>query len=331
MYNSPMGEHISGHLQLDAHAQTKKEKPTSGPLSWIVIANRLPTTSIPIEDDITGQVVEWNYSASGGGLVTGLSRIDGVYVGFNGTTRRKQDTQENENFAEASRTNRGKIYRLLQIPMSTEALEGYYEHFCQGLWEIWHRLKKPFIPSENDRDFYEKVDKTFAKGALTVVEPENIQNTVAFSHDYHQALTNATIKEAQPDLTTVHFTHTYFPSVKDFSVLRHKDRSLIVGGMLRGNDILGFQTDECLANFVENVVHLFPSARVTSENGKPRQVHYKGRDILLGAYPISIDAKAFEENGQKPEVIARAEAIRAEHMDGTRSNAYGRCWTTRPN
>jgi trehalose 6-phosphate synthase len=120
-------------------------------------------------------------------------------------------------------------------------------------------------------------------------------------HDYQLQLVPAMLRRARPDLKIGFFLHISFPPQELFMQLPW--RRQIVEGIL-GADVVGFQVPIAARNF--SVL----ARRLTKAQGRTSPLSYEGRDVRVGAYPISVDAKKYEEIGQRPETLRRAEEIR---------------------
>src|SRR5207237_5709214 len=81
-------------------------------------------------------------------------------------------------------------------------------------------------------------------------------------------------------------------------------RSQLLEGLL-GADLVGFQTYAGAQNFSR-------AARAfTRADGTDTQLDFEGRRILVRSFPISIDARWFEEAGASEETLEGAREIRS--------------------
>src|SRR3712207_1794533 len=132
------------------------------------------------------------------------------------------------------------------------------------------------------------------------------EGAIVWVHDYQLQLVPAMLRQRRPDLTIGFFLHIPFPPYELFTQLPW--RSAIVEGLL-GADLVGFQRPNAAANFVQLArrLHDLPARGST--------VEYDGRTVTARAFPISIDAAAFDQLASSPEVLARAKEIRSELGD----------------
>src|SRR5207249_3903254 len=82
-------------------------------------------------------------------------------------------------------------------------------------------------------------------------------------------------------------------------------RADLLAGLL-GADLIGFQTDDDVRNFLDCVVH-FLDLRVTTT---PPQVCLPSRAVRVVALPVGIDARRFAEQATDPGVRQHAARLR---------------------
>jgi trehalose 6-phosphate synthase len=252
----------------------------------VVVANRLPVDQVTDPDGTT------RWQRSPGGLVTALEPFvagrGGAWVGWSGSAGDAPEPFES-----------GGI-QLVPVPLSEEEVDRYYEGFSNAsLWPLYHDVvEKP----EYHRawwDAYVQVNKRFAERAAEVAA----EGAIVWVHDYQLQLVPALLRQRRPDLTIGFFLHIPFPPYELFTQLPW--RSAIIEGLL-GADLIGFQQPSAASNFVTLArrLHDLPT--------KGNTVSYDQRTVTAKAFPISIDARAFDELASSPEVLARAAEIREE-------------------
>jgi trehalose 6-phosphate synthase len=252
----------------------------------VVVANRLPVDQVTDADGTT------RWQRSPGGLVTALEPFvagrGGAWVGWSGAAGEAPEPFES-----------GGMH-LVPVPLTEEEVDRYYEGFSNAsLWPLYHDVvEKP----EYHRawwDTYVQVNKRFADRAAEVAA----EGAIVWVHDYQLQLVPALLRQQRPDLTIGFFLHIPFPPYELFTQLPW--RSAIVEGLL-GADLIGFQMPSAASNFVTLArrLHDLPT--------KGSSIQYEGRTVTAKAFPISIDAAAFDELASSAEVLARAAEIRAE-------------------
>ncbi|MEZ5091232.1 trehalose-6-phosphate synthase [Nocardioides sp.] len=263
--------------------------PTTADL--VVVANRLPVDRIVETDGSIG----WRRSP--GGLVTALEPVmrahDGAWIGWPGGT----DEESPEPFVEDGMT-------LVPISLSAEEVEDFYEGFANGtLWPLYHDLvAKPEFHREW-WDAYVAVNERFARRAAEVAA----EGAAVWVQDYQLQLVPQMLRELRPDLRIGFYLHIPFPPAELFQQLPW--RRQILEGLL-GADLIGFQLGGGAANFVRLV-----RQRVGHKTHRDTVHLPDGRVVRAAPFPISIDARGFEELARTPAVEARAREIRTQLGD----------------
>jgi trehalose 6-phosphate synthase len=252
----------------------------------VVVANRLPVDQVTDPDGST------RWQRSPGGLVTALEPFvagrGGAWVGWSGSAGEAPEPFESGGMS------------LIPVPLSEEEVDRYYEGMSNAsLWPLYHDVVEKPEYHRTWWDTYVQVNKRFTERAAEVAA----EGAIVWVHDYQLQLVPAMLRQQRPDLTIGFFLHIPFPPYELFTQLPW--RSAIVEGLL-GADLVGFQRPAAAANFVQLArrLHDLPARGSTIE--------YDGRTVTARAFPISIDVKAFEELANRPDVVKRAEEIRAE-------------------
>ncbi len=257
----------------------------------VVVANRLPVDRVVEPDGSIG----WRRSP--GGLVTALEPVmrshDGAWIGWPGGT----DEIAPEPFVEDG-------MMLVPISLSEQEVEEFYEGFSNGtLWPLYHDLvAKP----EFHREWWEAyvaINERFARRAAEVAA----ENAAVWVQDYQLQLVPQMLRELRPDLRIGFYLHIPFPPTELFQQLPW--RRQILEGLL-GSDLIGFQLGGGAANFVRLV-----RQRVGHKTHRDTVHLPDGRVVRAAPFPISIDARGFEELARSAPVEARAREIRAQLGD----------------
>jgi trehalose 6-phosphate synthase len=250
----------------------------------VVVANRLP-----VRAEITKAGTQW--VSSPGGLVAAvaptLSRIKNAsWVGWSGLA----------NGAETPFEHNG--VRLVPVRLQQQEIERFYEGFSNGcLWPLYHdSIEAPGF-HRIWWDSYVNVNRKFADAAAEVAAP----GATVWVHDYQLQLVPRMLRELRPDLRIGFFLHIPFPARELF--LRIPWRRQIVEGML-GADVIGFQTSVTSHNF------RYVAPRVCRATSSGKMLNHEGRSILVGTFPIGIDADLNAEVAKSPETASRVEEYR---------------------
>jgi len=257
----------------------------------LIVANRLPVT---VEDGPDGPRLE----PSAGGLASALRDVHTVgetlWLGWPGELPRGRKARQliAERLGELG---------AIPVQLTRDEVARYYDGFSNGvLWPLFHYLlDKVRLDAEREWEVYRAVNRRFADEVVRCHRPGDL----IWIHDYQLALAPAMIREQLPEARIGFFLHIPFPAPEIFRILPW--RSAILEGML-GADLIGFHVAEYRDNF---------AAAVTQVLGLPADddsVALGSRVARLGIHPVGIDAERFDALTDRPDVVARAEAIRAD-------------------
>lgn len=260
-----------------------------GKAEFVVVANRLP---VDLEQGPDGSD---SWKRSPGGLVTALEPIlrsrRGAWVGWPGLADAQADPFEDDGL------------ELHPVDLTADDVENYYEGFSNDtLWPLYHDVVVPPSYHRHWWQAYVRVNQRFAEAVDTVAA----EGATVWVQDYQLQLVPGQLRDRRPDLRIGFFLHIPFPPVELFHQLPWREQ--IVRGLL-GADLVGFHTPGGVRNFRTLATRL---AGATAGHGG---VVYRGRDVRLGAFPVSIDFVALDKLSRTPEVIARAADIRHELGD----------------
>jgi trehalose 6-phosphate synthase len=104
------------------------------------------------------------------------------------------------------------------------------------------------------------------------------------------------------------FLHIPFPPLDIF--LKLPWRFPVLQSLL-SYDLIGFQTIRDRRNFLQCVRLLLPGARFSGK-GTVLGVRWEDRDVRVGTFPISIDARALERRAREAPVVEKAASLRAD-------------------
>lgn len=257
----------------------------------VIVSNRLPVT-------VRYEHGQLSLARSPGGLANGLKgpheRMGGVWVGWPGDTSRLGDAQ------------RGDLERQLldlhavPVYLSASEVARYYEGFSNGvLWPLFHYLLDRMPLDPRHFDAYTRVNERFAEAAAAHVGPGDL----AWIHDYQLALVPRMLRRRQPDARIGFFLHIPFPSAEVMRTLPR--RRELLEGML-GADLVGFHTRTYLRHFADSCQWL-----LGAEARDDRVIH-AGREVRLGVFPMSVDARAISSQAADIGLIEEARALRHE-------------------
>ncbi|HEY5222355.1 MAG TPA: alpha,alpha-trehalose-phosphate synthase (UDP-forming) [Microbacteriaceae bacterium] len=274
----------------------------------VIVSNRLPV------DHVSGEGADAVWRPSPGGLVAALEPVmkarDGVWIGWVGIADVQFDPFVSDGID------------IVPITLSEQDIEYYYEGFSNDtLWPLYHDVIAPPSFHREWWDAYVAVNRRFAAAAIASAAP----GAVVWVHDYQLQLVPKMIRDQRPDVVIGFFNHIPFPAYGIYSQLPW--RRQIVEGLL-GADVIGFQRLADAANFARAARRLkgfdtrgsvieVPIEADDPNAGSHRHVtrNRRGhlvRTVLVRQFPISIDAKLYQDLAQRPEIQARARQIREE-------------------
>jgi trehalose 6-phosphate synthase/phosphatase len=235
---------------------------------------------------------------SAGGLATGLAgphaRLGGLWIGWPGPLEGLTGAER------AAVDRRLHEERLVSVPLSADEIARYYEGYSNGvLWPLFHYFLARLPPLVQHFDAYEAVNERFAAAVVERYRPGDL----VWVHDYQLMLVPALVRERIPDARIGFFLHIPFPSSEIFRLLPHRER--ILEGLL-GADLVGFHAAPFVRHFASAAL------RLLSTPTEVDRVRWRGRPVRLGVFPMGIDAAQFSTLAASPEVLARAQAHRAD-------------------
>jgi trehalose 6-phosphate synthase len=262
----------------------------------VVVSNRGPVTFS------RGESGEREYSRGAGGLVTALNAVvrqseGAVWIA---------SAQSEEDVAVANEPTPYEVedLRVTLVEHDPDSYDLMYNQLANPLlWFVQHGLYDlPYSPALGDdtrkawEEGYVPVNRNFAEAVAVAVGDE--ESPTVLLHDYQLYMTPHFVREhlgAGAFLSL--FVHIPWPEPDLWRVLPAYVSEGVVESLLQA-DIVAFHTHLYARNFAETAVAVL-GAEADVENGV---IHYKGREVWVRAYPISIDPSEFEE-------LARSEAV----------------------
>ena len=200
-------------------------------------------------------------------------------------------------------------YTLRRVFLDEADIEGYYLGFANSsLWPLCHLLVQHFQYREEAWERYRAVNATFARAVADEV-PRAEQQPIVWIQDYHFGLVAAMVRSLARPLLIHQFWHIPFPPADILRLLPGYVIQELLRGML-GNDLLEFHTERYALNFLGCVAEFVPEAEIDAET---LVVHYEGRRVEVGIFPISIDVERYERMANSPVNSALCERLRARY------------------
>jgi trehalose 6-phosphate synthase len=201
-----------------------------------------------------------------------LKHHDGLWFGWSGKVTE-------EPAAQPTSVEVNNVAYVL-IDLSNDDLQEYYNGLANGvLWPILHYRVDLQKYSQADASGYLRVNRMFADRLSRLIKEDD----VIWVHDYHLMLLARELRSRGHRNKIGFFLHTPCAPPDILQTLpRHRD---ILGG-LTYCDLAGFQTENDRENFAR---YLVQQGATQSRNG----YEIDGRRVRLGAFPVSIETKAF--------------------------------------
>ena len=264
-----------------------------------VVSTRL---AIVVDREASGQ---WAIKPSSGSLVTALGPVlrdrGGQWIGWLGTHDAIEETTLHDLLDQGSRQTG---YVLTPVVLTEDEIRQYSFGFSNEiLWPLFHDL-----PSRCNFDpaywtIYERVNAKFAE----VVAANTCEEDYVWVHDYQLIMVAHHLMAMGIRRQTGFFLHIPFPPLDGFIKLPW--RFQILDALLR-YDLIGFQTMRDRRNFIDCVRMLLPKMRVIG-HGQIARCLTQDHEVLVGAFPISVDFKQFAEATTTREVADQAWIIHA--------------------
>lgn len=201
-------------------------------------------------------------------------------------------------------------YDLHRIALRDPEVSSGYQRFANDLlWPLFHEEPGRVLTAPGDFEDYDHANGLFADRMATLLASKH--NGVVFIHDYQLALVARHLRPRLPGNPPPFAFFWHIPWPRRSFLQEVPERAEIVRGLLE-HDLLGFQTPLYRDRFLESATELLgEEIRVRRQT-----VHWKGRRIHVGDYPIGVDPGRFESLAQSPEgpTLAR-NFLRAAGMD----------------
>lgn len=271
---------------------------------FVIVSNRLPVDAKPTKSGHDKWVT------SPGGLVAALQPVmkgrEAAWVGWPG----RPDID-----LEPFSLNKTHYF---PVAMSEQEIAWHYEGMSNAtIWPLYHDV---IVAPEYHRewwDAYVQINQRFADHAAQVAA----EGGFVWVQDYQLQLVPQMIRSARPDLRIGYFHHIPFPGYDLFAQLPW--RQDILHGLL-GADVVGFQREADAANMRQAVSRNFgysmqesvvrvPVGKATRRDPHaPPVTASKTRQVIIDAFPISLDQAAIEKMASSEAVVSRAKQIRHE-------------------
>ncbi len=278
----------------------------------LLVSNRQPYEHVRTPDGL-------EIRRPAGGLVSALdptmSELRGTWVAWGSGSADVEHADAHGRLAVPPEDPR---YTLRRIWLDEADIERYYLGFANSvLWPLCHGLPQHLRFLDRDWERYVAVNERFAAAVLDEAARAE-REPVVWVHDYHFALLPAVLRAQRPDLFVHQFWHIPFPSPDALREIPPGVREGVLRGLL-GNDLLAFQTDHDVQNFLDSVITL-DGVKIDGEGVVSLP---DGRRVTVRAFPISIDVAHYEALARTPDSELRVKDLRQRY--GRKGRELGVC------
>ncbi|MEJ7814099.1 MAG: trehalose-6-phosphate synthase [Rubrobacter sp.] len=268
----------------------------------IVVSNRGPVTFT------RGESGEREHARGAGGLVTALNAVlrraeNAVWIA---SAQSEEDVAVSKELAPYEVEDL-RIRLVEHDPASYDLM--YNELANPLLWFVQHGLYDlPYSPTLGDEtrraweEGYVPVNRNFADAVIETAADED--SPTILLHDYQLYMTPLFVRErlgAGAFLSL--FVHIPWPEPDLWRVLPHYIREGVLESLLSA-DVVAFHTHRYARAFAET------AADVLGAEVEGGVIHYRGREVWVRAYPISIDPGEFENLASSEAVLEEERFVR---------------------
>ncbi len=200
------------------------------------------------------------------------------------------------------------------VHLAPEAYQYHYDGFSNRvLWFLQHDLATDgqFAPEQLETYWskgYVPANEAVARAVTTELatcEHSDELPPVVF-HDYHLYLAPKLVRERVRGARLQHFIHIPWPEPDVWARLPAEMVRRIYEG-LAANDVIGFQTERDVRNFLAGAARYLPGAPRVGD----ATLRWQGRDLRVAAYPIALTAEAVKAVARTASAEAAARTLLA--------------------
>lgn len=240
---------------------------------------------------VSNRVGDLSKASQSGGLVTAVADVlqegSGIWFGWSG------DVIEGEG-QPGLHLERQQNVTIATQPLTQAEYEGYYLGYSnRALWPVFHYRLDLAVFDADEAACYKAVNRRMAQALGGLVTNDDL----IWIHDYHMIPLGADLRGIGVENRIGFFLHIPFPPPEIISAV--PDHEWLMDALF-AYDVIGFQTEQDCQNFSRYIS--LTANDVTPETHPQRAA---GREPLIKAYPIGIDADAFHAMATTPEAESR--------------------------
>ena len=188
----------------------------------------------------------------------------------------------------------------------------YYNVLCNPLlWFLQHYMWNPPYNPNVDASVHDAwqggyipVNQAFADAVVDQARSSELP-PVIIGHDYHLYLLPEMVRQQIPDAIIHHYVHIPWPTPRYWQMIP----SFIIRQIcssLASSDVIGFQTSQDRASFLDTVEELVPDARV---DRVAHLIQRGERSTRVGVYPLSINVSEVQRIANSPRALEYEEKL----------------------
>ena len=267
-----------------------------------MVSNRGPVTFT------RGESGEREHSRGAGGLVTALNAV--LRRAENAVWIASAQSEEDVAVSQEPAPYEVEDLRIKLVEHDPDSYDLMYNELANPLlWFVQHGLYDlPYSPALGDEtrraweEGYVSVNRNFADAVLETAADD--ESPTVLLHDYQLYMTPLFVRERLGEGAFVSlFVHIPWPEPDLWRVLPHYVREGVLESLLSA-DIVAFHTHRYARAFAET------AADVLGAEADSGVIFYRGREVWVRAYPISIDPAEFEDLAQSEEVLEQERFVK---------------------
>ncbi len=219
-----------------------------------------------------------------------LQKNGGVWLGWSGKVAAGNELE--------TRSVRHKNIEYVVSDLSKEDFEEYYSGFANRvLWPILHYRLDLAEFARRDLSGYFRVNNHFAAELEKIIAHDDL----IWVHDYHLIPIAAALRRRGHSNRIGFFLHVPLPPPEILTSLPNHEQLI---PLLMQYDVVGFQTEGDVQNFVRYLISEFDQMRKTrmfESAGRRVALKLNGQETLIGSFPVGIEPRAFARLARRNE------------------------------
>jgi trehalose 6-phosphate synthase len=259
------------------------------------VSNRLPVALKQVDG-------QWKAFGGSGGLVSAMAPVlrdrGGTWVGWSGAADVPNAGELLANFSSKAG------YELQPVDLTEQEVQEFYFGFAnEVVWPLFHDFQSRANFKPEYWHTYVEVNRKFAEQ----VAEASSENDYIWVHDYHLMHVAWWLRKMGVKRRTGFFLHIPFPPPDIYVKMPWRDKLIKA---LMEFDLAGFHTMQDRRNF-QSCVKMFSQNSKIRGRGPVVTLTKDEGAMQVGAFPISIDYKNFQDTARKKSVAKQSREIQS--------------------